>query len=112
MLKLLDDSSYYTFNEKLIDESLEIEGVDTLGLDRLDRQYINIIAKNYQGGPVGIEAISASLNEDQATLSDVVEPFLLKIGFIVRTSQGRKITKDAINHLGIELEIQDQERLI
>tara|TARA_B000000532_G_scaffold94003_1_gene75362 strand:+ start:1691 stop:2755 length:1065 start_codon:yes stop_codon:yes gene_type:complete len=108
----LEVKNIKTFNEKLIDESLEIEGVDTLGLDRLDRQYINIIAKNYQGGPVGIEAISASLNEDQATLSDVVEPFLLKIGFIVRTSQGRKITKDAINHLGIELEIQDQERLI
>ena len=105
----LEVKNIKTFNEKLIDESLEIEGVDTLGLDRLDRQYINIIAKNYQGGPVGIEAISASLNEDQATLSDVVEPFLLKIGFIVRTSQGRKITKDAINHLGIELEIQDQE---
>jgi len=94
---------------ELIHKSLEIEGVDSLGLDRLDRQYLNIIAKNYQGGPVGIEAISASLNEDQATLSDVVEPFLLKIGFIIRTSQGRKITKEASNHLGLDISDLDQE---
>ena len=80
-------------NTKVINDSLEIEGVDNLGLDRLDREYLRIIAANYEGGPVGIDAISASLNEDQATLSDVVEPFLLKIGFIIRTSQGRKITK-------------------
>ncbi len=89
-------------NTKVINDSLEIEGVDNLGLDRLDREYLRIIAANYEGGPVGIDAISASLNEDQATLSDVVEPFLLKIGFIIRTSQGRKITKLAYKHLGIK----------
>ena len=89
-------------NTKIINDSLEIEGVDNLGLDRLDREYLRIIAANYEGGPVGIDAISASLNEDQATLSDVVEPFLLKIGFIIRTSQGRKITKLAYKHLGIK----------
>ena len=88
-------------NTKVINDSLEIEGVDNLGLDRLDREYLRIIAANYEGGPVGIDAISASLNEDQATLSDVVEPFLLKIGFIIRTSQGRKITKLAYKHLEI-----------
>ena len=89
-------------NTQIINDSLEIEGVDNLGLDRLDREYLRIIAANYEGGPVGIDAISASLNEDQATLSDVVEPFLLKIGFIIRTSQGRKITKLAYKHLGIK----------
>jgi Holliday junction DNA helicase RuvB len=99
-------------NVELINNSLEIEGVDSLGLDRLDRQYLNIILKNYQGGPVGIEAISASLNEDSATLSDVVEPFLLKIGFIIRTSQGRRITKEGGNHLGIEISSIDQDKLL
>jgi len=99
-------------NVDLINNSLEIEGVDTLGLDRLDRQYLNIIAKNYLGGPVGIEAISASLNEDPATLSDVVEPFLLKIGFIIRTSQGRKITKEGASHLGIKISSIDRELLL
>ena len=89
-------------NTQIINDSLEIEGVDNLGLDRLDREYLRIIAANYEGGPVGIDAISDSLNEDQATLSDVVEPFLLKIGFIIRTSQGRKITKLAYKHLGIK----------
>lgn len=100
------------FNTKLINESLEIEGVDSLGLDRLDRQYLRIIYTNYQGGPVGIDAISASLNEDQATLSDVVEPFLLKIGFIIRTSQGRKITNEGAKHLGLELTSNGQEKLL
>lgn len=99
-------------NVELINNSLEIEGVDSLGLDRLDRQYLNIISKNYQGGPVGIEAISASLNEDSATLSDVVEPFLLKIGFIIRTSQGRRITKEGADHLGIEMSSVDQDKLL
>ena len=99
-------------NVELINNSLEIEGVDSLGLDRLDRQYLNIISKNYQGGPVGIEAISASINEDSATLSDVVEPFLLKIGFIIRTSQGRRITKEGGNHLGIEISSIDQDKLL
>jgi len=100
------------FNTKLINESLEIEGVDSLGLDRLDRQYLRIIYTNYQGGPVGIDAISASLNEDQATLSDVVEPFLLKIGFIIRTSQGRKITNEGAKHLGLKLTSNGQEKLL
>ena len=88
----------------IINQSLEIEGVDSLGLDRLDREYLKIIAINYEGGPVGIEAISASLNEDQATLADVVEPFLLKIGFIIRTSQGRKITSAGYKHINIKPE--------
>ena len=62
---------------------MEIEGVDALGLDRLDRLYLTTLSKNYQGGPAGINALAATINEDQQTLEDVVEPFLLKIGFIV-----------------------------
>ena len=96
----------------IIDQSLKIEGVDSLGLDRLDREYLKIIAINYEGGPVGIEAISASLNEDQATLADVVEPFLLKIGFIIRTSQGRKITTSGYKHINIKPKKDIQSKLI
>ena len=91
---------------------MKIEGVDSLGLDRLDREYLKIIAINYEGGPVGIEAISASLNEDQATLADVVEPFLLKIGFIIRTSQGRKITSSGYKHINIKPKNDIQNKLI
>jgi Holliday junction DNA helicase RuvB len=96
----------------IINQSLKIEGVDSLGLDRLDREYLKIIAINYEGGPVGIEAISASLNEDQATLADVVEPFLLKIGFIIRTSQGRKITSSGYKHINIKPKNDIQNKLI
>ncbi len=80
-------------------EALEIEGVDSVGMDRLDRLYLETLSKNYRGGPAGIEALAATLNEEQHTLVDVVEPFLLKIGFIVRTPQGRKATQDGMFHV-------------
>ena len=95
-----------------INESLEIEGVDSLGLDRLDRSYIKILAENFRGGPVGIEAITASLNEDQLTLIDVVEPFLLKIGFLLRTAQGRKLTNIAYEQIGKSPPMNRQNELI
>lgn len=81
-------------------EALRLEGVDELGLDRLDRMYLQTLAVNYQGGPAGVEALAASLNEEQQTLVDVVEPFLLKIGFIVRTPGGRKATQAGMAHAG------------
>lgn len=82
-------------------KALEIEGVDELGLDRLDRQYLSTLSVQYRGGPAGIEAIAATINEDSQTLVDVVEPFLLKIGFIIRTPQGRKATPEGLAHLGL-----------
>ncbi len=84
----------------LADEALRREGVDERGLDRLDRAYIRTIAEGYGGGPVGINAIAATLTEDLETLEDVVEPFLLKIGFVQRTANGRKTTPAALAHLG------------
>jgi Holliday junction DNA helicase RuvB len=83
------------------DEALEREGVDVRGLDRLDRAYLRTIAENYGGGPVGINAIAATLTEDLETLEDVVEPYLLKIGFVQRTATGRKTTPAALAHLGV-----------
>ena len=82
-------------------EALEIEGVDALGLDRLDRLYLTALSKNYQGRPAGIQALAATINEDQQTLEDVVDPFLLKIGFIVRTPQGRRTTSEGFEHVGL-----------
>ncbi len=83
-------------------EALGIEGVDSLGLDRLDRLYLTTLSKNYQGGPAGIQALAATINEDQQTLEDVVQPFLLKIGFIVRTPQGRRTTPEGFEHLDLQ----------
>ena len=86
---------------EVADEALRREGVDEAGLDRLDRAYLDTIARQYDGGPVGINAIAATLTEDVETLEDVVEPFLLKIGLVQRTASGRKTTPAAHAHLGL-----------
>ncbi len=81
-------------------EALKMEGIDQAGLDELDRKFLKTIIEYYDGGPAGIEAISATINEEVDTLVDVVEPYLLKIGFLTRTPRGRRVTKKAYEHLG------------
>jgi Holliday junction DNA helicase RuvB len=81
-------------------EALRLEGVDEKGLTNLDRSFLQTIMEFYNGGPVGIAAIAATLQEETDTLVDVVEPYLLKIGFVTRTSQGRKASEKAFRHLG------------
>ena len=90
-------------------KALEMQGIDEAGLDELDRKFLRTIIEYYDGGPVGIEAIAATLNEEVDTLADVVEPYLLKVGFLTRTPRGRKITRKACEHLGIKIPVgQDQ----
>jgi Holliday junction DNA helicase RuvB len=91
-------------NRKTVQEALALEGVDDKGLTTLDCRYLKTVIEFYKGGPVGIEAIAATLQEEADTLVDVVEPFLLKIGFIVRTSSGRKASEEAYRHLGYVVE--------
>jgi Holliday junction DNA helicase RuvB len=78
-----------------VEGALELEGIDERGLTDLDRRYLKTIIEFYTGGPVGIEAIAATLQEESDTLVDIVEPYLLKIGFILRTSSGRKASEAA-----------------
>ncbi|MFN7337778.1 MAG: Holliday junction branch migration DNA helicase RuvB [Phycisphaerales bacterium] len=85
----------------VVREALRLEGVDDLGLDELDRAYLRCIAETYRCGPVGLEAVAATMNEDAGTLEDVVEPYLLQIGFVARTRRGRELTKSACDHLGL-----------
>ena len=92
-------------SESTVDEALNLEGVDEYGLDALDRTYLMTMQDVYQGGPVGVEAMSATLGEDSRTLEDVVEPFLLQLGLVARTRQGRRITDRGASYLqdqGIE----------
>jgi Holliday junction DNA helicase RuvB len=84
-------------------EALEAEGVDQVGLDQLDRKLLKIVIEYYKGGPVGIEALGATLNEEVDTLVDMVEPFLLKIGYIQRNSRGRVASSEAARHLGLRI---------
>lgn len=85
----------------LVEDALALEGVDALGLDELDRTYLRIIASTYAGGPVGLEAVAATMSQDAGTLEDVVEPYLLQIGFLARTRRGRMLTAAAAAHLGV-----------
>ncbi|MCX8044239.1 MAG: Holliday junction branch migration DNA helicase RuvB [Desulfobacterota bacterium] len=80
-------------------EALALEGIDALGLNHLDIRFLSTIIDNYKGGPVGIEAVAATLQEETDTLIDMVEPFLLKAGLVIRTSSGRRATELAYNHL-------------
>jgi Holliday junction DNA helicase RuvB len=87
--------------KETVSAALMLEGVDEAGLTPLDRRYLLTIIEYYNGGPVGIEAIAATLQEESDTLVDVVEPFLLKSGMIIRTSSGRRATESAYRHLQI-----------
>lgn len=82
-------------------DALALEGIDELGLGELDRRLLKVIIFNYKGGPAGIEALAATLQLESDVLLETVEPYLLKIGFLIRTSQGRKASEKAFEHLGI-----------
>jgi Holliday junction DNA helicase RuvB len=82
-------------------EALKLEGVDDQGLDDLDRNFLSTIIRIYNGGPVGVEALAATLNEEVDTLVDMVEPYLLQQGFIGRTKSGRKANEPAYRHLNV-----------
>lgn len=75
--------------------------IDHLGLDKNDRDYLRVIAEKFEGGPVGLDTLSAALSEDKDTIEDVIEPYLLQLGFIARTNRGRIINRTAYDHLGI-----------
>jgi holliday junction DNA helicase RuvB len=84
----------------IADDALDREGVDARGLDRLDRRFLTAVIDHYGGGPVGIEAVAATINDEAETLAELVEPYLLKIGFVVRSPNGRRVTREAYMHLG------------
>jgi Holliday junction DNA helicase RuvB len=90
-------------NSVVASDALKLEGVDDHGLDDLDRNFLSTIIRIYNGGPVGVEAIAATLNEEVDTLVDVVEPFLLQQGFISRTKSGRKANEPAYRLLDMPL---------
>ncbi|MDT8302373.1 MAG: Holliday junction branch migration DNA helicase RuvB [Sedimentisphaerales bacterium] len=86
----------------IVENALKMEQIDTLGLDELDRAFLRALVNVYDGGPAGIEAIAATLGEERDTLEDVVEPYLLQIGFLRRTKRGREVTNQACEHLSLK----------
>ena len=93
---------------EIVENALKMEQIDSFGLDELDRAFLRALAEVYEGGPAGIEAIAATLGEERDTLEDVVEPYLLQIGFLRRTKRGREITQAACNHLGLKVHEKKQ----
>ncbi len=87
-------------DEHLVDEALSLHSVDRIGLDASDRRFLKLLLESYNGGPVGLETIAAALGDDPNTIESVVEPFLLQLGFIQRTSRGRVVTNLGRSHLG------------
>ncbi len=85
----------------VVDAALEILQIDALGLDELDRAYLRSLIEHYDGGPAGVEAIAATMGHERDTLEDVVEPYLLQIGFVIRTPRGRAARPAAYAHLGM-----------
>lgn len=88
--------------KELVKEALKLLEIDDVGLDSSDKRFIKAIIEKHSGGPVGIETIAASISEDIGTIEEVVEPYLLQIGFLKRTNRGRVATKAAYEHLGLK----------
>jgi len=84
------------------DKALRLLDVDAIGLDQMDRRYLEMVAVNFGGGPVGIETIAAALSEPRDAIEDIIEPYLLQQGFLQRTPRGRLLTPHAFKHLGLE----------
>ena len=88
--------------QSVADDALSALEVDYLGLDAVDRRMLTSIIDNYRGGPVGLETLAATINEEAVTLEDVYEPYLMQLGFLTRTPRGRCVTRKAYEHLGIQ----------
>ena len=87
--------------KKVADEALTALEVDRLGLDNIDRRMLRAVIEYYGGGPVGLETLAATINEEAVTLEDVYEPYLMQLGFLTRTPRGRCVTPKAYQHLGL-----------
>lgn len=98
-------------NNKILDRSLDLFEVDTMGLDSSDRRLLTMMIDKFSGGPVGIETIAAALSEDIGTVEEVLEPYLMQIGFLKRTPRGRSVTASAFTHLGKTPTKKQQEEL-
>ena len=99
-------------NKEVADKALNMLEVDELGLDAIDRKMLLTIIEKFQGGPVGIDTLAASISEETSTIEDVYEPYLLQLGFILRTPRGRMVAQLAYQHLGISYDKEEQQSTI
>ena len=96
----------------LANEALKMLEIDNLGLEPIDRQILKLIIEKFDGGPVGLQALAAATNEEQETIEDIYEPYLMQLGFIIRTSRGRVASRQAYEHLGLKYIDSAQNKLL
>ena len=101
MRDFADVAGAESVDAQVADTALSRLEVDKIGLDELDRRYLNQIARNFGGGPVGIETIAAALSEPRDAIEDIIEPYLIQQGLIQRTPRGRILTANAWGHMGL-----------
>jgi Holliday junction DNA helicase RuvB len=89
-------------NGEIAEAAMALLKVDDLGFDTMDRRLLKLIIEHFDGGPVGVESIAAALSEERGTVEDVLEPFLIQQGYIMRTSRGRMATARAYRHFGLQ----------
>jgi Holliday junction DNA helicase RuvB len=99
-------------NKETVKAALEMLSVDEIGLNISDRKFLETLIKKFNGGPVGLKTISAALSEEEATLEEVVEPYLIQLGFLERTARGRVATQKAYEHMGIPVPANIQSKLL
>lgn len=90
-----------SINSQIVKEALKMLEIDELGLDSSDRRFIKAIIEKHAGGPVGVETIAATISEDPGTIEEVIEPFILQLGFLKKTNRGRVVTKAAYRHFNL-----------
>ena len=116
LLKRVRDFAQVKGDGQVTDElaraALRMLEIDELGLEPIDRQILKIIIEKFDGGPAGLQALAAATCEDEETLADVYEPYLMRLGFIARTPRGRTATKDAWQHLGLKFPQTNQKKLL
>ncbi|PJE50387.1 MAG: Holliday junction branch migration DNA helicase RuvB [Candidatus Yanofskybacteria bacterium CG10_big_fil_rev_8_21_14_0_10_36_16] len=109
---------YAQFNEsgfldaEVAKKSLDLLGVDEIGLENTDRRILEVVAKNFKGGPAGLKSIAAAVAEEESTIEDVYEPYLMRIGFLARTPRGRIVTDAGYKHIGLEQPKESQASLL
>lgn len=98
-------------DQKTVKEALQMLAIDDIGLNTSDRKFLEVLIKKFNGGPVGLKTIAAAMSEEEATIEEVIEPYLIQLGFLDRTTRGRIVTKKAYEHLGYNLK-KGQEKLL
>lgn len=95
-------------NSDVVEESLKMQGIDEMGLNKVDREILLMITEKFNGGPVGLKTLSAAVSEEEETIEEINEPFLLRLGLLARTPKGRVATDSAYKHLGKEIPLQNK----